>query len=241
MQLKYKRISLKLSGEALGCGNCVLDFRAVDAIAAQIAQLTSAGVQVGVTLGGGNIWRGRDCGELDRNKADQMGMLSTVINSIAVADALRRMGVKCTVLSSVPMPTVCDSFTSERAIAALEDGHVVMFAAGSGLPFFSTDMAAALKAAEISADALLLAKNVDGVYTADPKVKADAEFLPRLTYDEAIVRNIRAMDTATITLCRDQNIPVRVFALQDEGNILSVCRGGDVGTTIEKQNSFSEI
>ncbi len=232
MELKYRRVSLKLSGEAMGGGD-VVDFDAVERIAADIQMLNSAGVQVGVTIGGGNIWRGRSAGDMDRNKADQMGMLATAINSLAMEAALTHLGVPCKVLSSLPMERVCDTFTSQRAEEAFAAGKVVLFACGSGLPFFSTDTAAALKAAETHADVLLLAKNVDAVYSADPNVVPDAERFSHLTYDEVIERDLKATDLTAITLCREQKIPILVFAMKEAGNILRAVRGEDVGTLID--------
>ena len=232
MELRYKRISLKLSGEALAGAENMIDFCALESMAEQIGKLSAAGVEVGVTIGGGNIWRGRDSGEFDRNKADQMGMLATVINALALADALKRAGTDYVVLSSIAIPAVCDQFRADKADEALSAGKVVIFAGGSGLPFFSTDTAAAMRAAETGADALLLAKNVDTIYTADPKTVPDARPLPRLTYDEAIALNLKALDAASIVLCRDNAIPIRFFAASDAGNILKICAGEDIGTTI---------
>lgn len=232
MELKFKRVSLKLSGEAMG-GKEAVDFDAVERIAADIKTLNDAGVQVGVTIGGGNIWRGRSSGEMDRNKADQMGMLATAINSLAMEDALRRAGVPCKVLSSLPMEKVCDTFTSQRAEEAFAAGKVVIFACGSGLPFFSTDTAAALKAAETRADVLLLAKNVDAVYSADPNLVKDAVRYSHLRYDEVIEQDLKATDLTAITLCREQHIPILVFAMKENGNILKAVCGEDVGTLID--------
>lgn len=230
--VQYKRISLKLSGEALG-GADVIDFAGIHKVAVEIKILREAGAQVGLTLGGGNIWRGRSSGTMDRNRADQMGMLATVINSLAMEAALREIGVPCRVLSATPMERVCDTFTSQRAEAAFAAGEVVVFAAGTGLPFFSTDTAAALKAAETGADVLLLAKNVDGVYSADPKLDPKATRYSHLTYDEVINRDLKATDITAITLCRERHIPILVFAIREEGSILRAAEGADVGTLID--------
>ncbi len=230
--IKYKRISLKLSGEALG-GAEVIDFEAARKIAAEIKTLHEAGVEIGVTLGGGNIWRGRSSGSMDRNRADQMGMLATVINSLAMEAVLAEIGVPCKVLSETPMERVCDVFTAQRAMRELAAGFVVLFAAGTGHPFFSTDTAAALKAAEIGADALLLAKNVDGVYSDDPKRNGSAARFSHLTYDEVISRDLKATDITAITLCRERRIPILVFAIREEGSILRAASGGEVGTLID--------
>ncbi len=230
--IKYKRISLKLSGEALG-GAEVVDFEAARSVAREIKALREAGVELGVTLGGGNIWRGRSSGNMDRNRADQMGMLATIVNSLAMEAVLLEEGVPCKVLSATPMERVCDTFTSQRAEAAFAAGQVVLFAAGTGLPFFSTDTAAALKAAEIGADALLLAKCVDGVYSDDPKRNGHASRFSRLSYDEVIARDLRATDITAITLCRERNIPIVVFAMREAGSILRAASGEDVGTLID--------
>lgn len=230
--IKFKRISLKLSGEALGNSE-VIDFEAVKRIAIEIKTLRDAGVEVGVTLGGGNIWRGRSSGAMDRNRADQMGMLATVINSLAMEAVLNELGVPCKVLGATPMERVCDTFTSARAEEEFAAGKVLIFAAGTGLPFFSTDTAAALKASETGADALFLAKNVDGVYSDDPKRNPDAMRFTHLSYDEVITKNLQATDITAITLCRERRIPIVVFAIKEEGSILRAAKGSDVGTLID--------
>ena len=232
--LKYKRISLKLSGEALGGGKETVDFHKVEAAARQIQALHAMGVEVGVTLGGGNIWRGRSSGEMDRNRADQMGMLATVINSLALQDCLIKLGVPALVLSSVEMPRIADGYTSRGAQAALAAGRVVIFAGGSGVPFFSTDTAAALKAAEIGADAMLLAKNVDAVYSADPRTNPGALRYTHLSYEKVLQENLQATDQTAIALCREQHIPILVFAMAEPENILRAVRGEDVGTLIDE-------
>jgi len=231
-ELKYRRVSLKLSGEALG-GKDVLDLTEVRAIAERIAELHKLGVQVGVTCGGGNIIRGgRSGASMERNRADHMGMLATVINSLALCDALEKLAVPTAVLSSVTMTRICDTFSARAAEQALSSGKVVIFAGGSGSPFVTTDTAAALRAAEIHADALLLAKNVDAVYSADPNQDAKALRYSSLTYDEVIDKNLRATDLTAITLCRDNNIPILVFALQEGDNMVKVVRGENPGTLI---------
>ena len=232
MELKYKRVSLTLSGEAMG-GSDTVDFEAVERIAADIKTLNDAGVQVGVTIGGGNIWRGRSAGDMDRNKADQMGMLATVINSLAVQDCLLKLGVPAVVMSSIDMPRIADSYSSRAAHAALDAGKVVIFAGGSGLPFFSTDTAAALKAAEIGADAMLLAKNVDAIYSDDPKKNPNAIRYSHLTYDEVIERELKATDLTAITLCKEQNIPILAFAMADPDNVVKAVQGESIGTLID--------
>lgn len=230
--IRYKRISLKLSGEALSGKGDVLDFAAVGKVARQLKLLWENGVEIGVTVGAGNIWRGRSAGEMDRNRADHMGMLATIINSLALQDALEKLGVPSVVMSSVEVPRFCESYTSRGALSALAAGKVLLFAAGSGLPFFSTDTAAALKAAEIKADALLLAKNVDGVYSADPRSDPSAVRYERLSYKEVVERELHATDLTSVTLCLEQKIPILVFSMKEEGSILRVVRGENVGTVI---------
>lgn len=238
--LKYKRISLKLSGEAMGYDEHTdkakvgaIDFDKVEQIAAQVKALHDLGVQVGVTLGGGNMWRGRTSGEMDRNRADQMGMLATLINSLAMQDALCALGVPCVVMSMVDVPRAAESYTSRHALAALDAGKVVVFAGGSGCPFFSTDTAAALKACEIKADALLLAKNIDHVYSADPRVDKTAVPYTHLSYAEVIEKQLRATDLTAITLCRENHIPIIAFGMADAKNVLRAVRGESVGTRID--------
>ncbi len=230
--LKYRRISLKLSGEAMG-GAEPIDFQAVESVAREIQALSLAGVEVGITIGGGNMWRGRSSGNMDRNRADQMGMLATAVNSLAMEAALKELGVPVKVFSSIPMETVCESFTAERADEAMKAGQVTIFACGSGRPFFSTDTAAALKAAEIGAQALFLAKNVDAVYSADPHKDPCAVRYTRISYDEVIQKGLQATDLTAITLCREQGIPIVVFALKEKGAILRAARGEETGTLID--------
>lgn len=238
--LKYKRVSLKLSGEAMGYDDHTdkqrigaLDFDKVERIAAQIARLHALGVQVGVTLGGGNIWRGRSSGSMDRNRADHMGMLATIINALAVQDTLLQMNVPCKVLSAVPVPLVADNYSARSAQVTLNEGKIVIFAGGSGCPFFSTDTAAALKACEIGADALLLAKNIDYVYSADPRKDANAVPYKHLSYDRVIAEHLQATDLTAITLCRENKIPIIAFAMADAENVVKVVTGVEAGTRID--------
>ena len=233
--LQYRRISLKLSGEAMGGNGETLDFEKVEKIACQLRRLQEYGVETGVTIGGGNIWRGRSGGEMDRNRADHMGMLATVINSLALQDCLVRMGVPTLVLSSVDMPRIVESYSSRAALTALSVGKIVIFAGGSGLPYFSTDTAAALKAAEINADALFLAKNVDAIYSADPKLDHDAVRYSHLSYDQVIAKGLKAADLTAITLCKEQNIPVLAFAMAEEDNIIRAVKGEQIGTLIDNK------
>ena len=233
MEALYNRVLLKLSGEALGGDDSPVDFDAVAAVAKQVGALHRLGVQLGVVVGGGNIWRGRSSGKMDRNRADHMGMLATAINALALCDALEKEQVPCTVLSAVEMNRFCDAYTFRSAQTALQDEKVVIFACGTGSPFFSTDTAAALRAAEIHADALLLAKNVDAVYSADPKLDPSAVRYAHLSYDEVIQKNLHATDLTAITLCREVGIPILLFSMREERNILDVICGGDAGTRID--------
>ncbi len=210
----YKRVLIKVSGEALSSEQAVISRETVLSTARKIKTIREKGVQIGVVVGGGNIMRGRSAEGMERNRADHMGMLATAINALALSDALEQAGVSCTVLSAVEMERFCDTFTSRAAKKALDDGTVVVFACGSGCPFFSTDTAAALRAAEIGADALLLAKNVDAVYSADPKTDPNAVKYDRISYDRVVAENLHATDLTAITLCKEQGIPIRVFALE---------------------------
>lgn len=225
----YHRVLLKISGEALSSDTSALCGETIAETAEKLAVLQKRGVQIGVVVGGGNIMRGRSAGGMERNRADHMGMLATAINALALQDALERLGVPCVVLSAVEMPRFCDTYTSRTARAHLSDGKVVVFACGSGCPFFSTDTAAALRAAEIGADVLLLAKNVDAVYSADPKTNPDAVRYSALTYDKVVTDNLHATDLTAVTLCKEQRIPIHVFALEE---ILNVFEQSGIGTYI---------
>ena len=210
----YQRVLIKVSGEALSSGQAVVSRETVSATAKMLKSVWEKGVQIGVVVGGGNIMRGRSAEGMERNRADHMGMLATAINALALSDALEQAGVPCVVQSAVEMERFCDTFSSRAARKALAEGAVVIFACGSGCPFFSTDTAAALRAAEIGADALLLAKNVDAVYSADPKTDPNAVKYDRISYDRVVTENLHATDLTAITLCKEQGIPIRVFALE---------------------------
>ncbi len=225
----YQRILLKISGEALSSDTSALCEETIAQTAEKLAVLQKRGVQIGVVVGGGNIMRGRSAAGMERNRADHMGMLATAINALALQDALEQTGIPCVVLSAVEMPRFCDTYTSRTANAQLSDGKVVIFACGSGCPFFSTDTAAALRAAEIGADALLLAKNVDAVYSADPKTNPDAMRYSTLSYDRVITDGLHATDLTAITLCKEQSIPIHVFALEE---ILNIFEQSGIGTYI---------
>lgn len=226
----YQRVLLKISGEALSSAERPVCFEKIERTAADIQKLHAAGIQVGVVTGGGNIMRGRDTVAQDRSRMDNMGMLATAINALALQDCLIRLGVPCVVMSAVAMHRFCEEFTARGAVEALESGKVVLFAAGSGCPYFSTDTASALRALEIKADALLLAKNIDAVYSADPKKDPNAKRYDHLTYEKVLKDNLQATDLTAITLCREQKLPILVFALKE---IERVAAGEAVGTRID--------
>ena len=231
----YKRILMKLSGEALKSGADIFDFDKVRQIAEVIRDMRATGTQIGIVIGAGNIWRGRQgpAAHMDAVSADQMGMLGTVINCICVADALRQAGVDAVVQSAVDMNRFCEPFNAMTARRHLDEGRVVLFAAGSGNPFFSTDTAVALRAIEMQADAILMAKNIDGVYSADPRTNPDARLIRDITYREALAQGLKVMDAAAFTLCAENNVPmVRVFGLDDPQNLVRVLEGSDMGTFV---------
>ena len=210
----YKRVMLKISGEALsGANGFGFDFEVVGRIAREVKTLVDMGVEVGLVVGGGNIWRGRTGEGMDRTTADHMGMLATCINALALQDALEGIGVMTRVQTAIEMKEIAEPFIRRRAVRHLEKGRVVIFGAGSGNPYFSTDTAAALRAAEIEADVILLAKNVDGVYDKDPNKFADAKKYDKLTYMEVIEQGLQVMDTTATTLCMDNIIPILVFGI----------------------------
>ena len=232
----YKRVMLKISGEALsGANGFGFDFDVVGRIAREVKTLVDMNVEVGLVVGGGNIWRGRTGEGMDRTTADHMGMLATCINALALQDALEGIGVKTRVQTAIEMKEIAEPFIRRRAVRHLEKGRVVIFGAGSGNPYFSTDTAAALRAAEIEADVILLAKNVDGVYDKDPNKFADAKKYDTLTYMEVIEQGLQVMDTTATTLCMDNNIPILVFGLEGDGNIKRAMLGEKIGTIVSKK------
>lgn len=234
MEPKYKRVLLKLSGEALaGEKGSGLDHNMVARVADQVAYLIEQKVEVGLVIGGGNFWRGRTSEHMDRATADHMGMLATVINALAIQDALDQINVQNRVLSAIDMRQIAEPYIKRRAIRHLEKGRVVIFAAGLGSPFFSTDTTAALRAAEIDADIILLAKKVDGVYSDDPSKNPDAIRYDRLTYKQIIDQGLGVMDQTAATLCMENNIPIMVFALKDTDNIRRVISGETIGTIVK--------
>lgn len=235
--VKYKRILLKISGEALaGEAHRGLDFTVINSVCDVIKQCTQLGVQVGIVIGGGNFWRGVKDGadKMQRSHADAMGMLATVMNSIAVADALVKQGVDARVLSAVEMNKYCEYFTRDVADRYLNEGKVVFFAGGTGNPYFTTDTGAVLRGVEIEADAILLAKNVDGIYSADPVVDPSAIKFDKLTYDEVLARHLKATDTTAMTLAMDNHMTLVCFALKDPKNIIRVVCGENIGTIVEE-------
>ena len=233
---KYKRILLKLSGEALtGSEKFGIDPRILDQLALEIGQLVGIGVQVGIVVGGGNLFRGAalQSAGLDRVTGDHMGMLATVMNALALRDALERSNIATQVMSSIPMSGVVDHYDRRKAIRALSNGDVVIFCAGTGNPFFTTDSAACLRGIEVDAELVMKATKVDGVYSADPMKVSDAVKYQELSYDEVLDKKLEVMDLTAICLCRDHRMPVRVFKMEDRGALLSIVRGGQEGTLIQ--------
>lgn len=231
----YKRVLLKLSGEALGSEGALFDFEKVRRVAEVIRRMRAMGVEIGIVIGAGNIWRGRQgpAAHMDAVTADQMGMLGTVINCLCMADALRQAGVDAVVQSAVDMNRFAEPFNAMAARRHLSEGRVVLFAAGSGNPFFSTDTAVALRAIEMQVDAILMAKNIDGVYTADPHKDPTATLIKDITYADALSRGLKVMDASSFALCAENRVPmVRVFGLDTPENLISVLDGGDMGTFV---------
>jgi len=232
---RYKRVLLKLSGEVLAGGEGFgISPPVIGDIAEQIRGITNLGVQVGIVIGGGNIFRGLAAAHLgmDRVNADSMGMLATVINGLALQDCLEKLGVPTRVMSAVHVMQVAEPYIRRRAIRHLEKGRVIILAAGTGNPFFTTDTAASLRAVEIGAEVILKATKVDGVYTADPEQDASAEFLKEISFKEVLTRGLRVMDATAISLCMENNIPIVVFKMDDERNLRRVLMGEDVGTLV---------
>ena len=231
---RYKRILLKLSGEALSTKETILSFDFIRKIGGVIQKCLDSGVQIGIIVGAGNIWRGRQGEDMNRVRADQMGMLATVINSIALQDAFTRMGIPTHVMTAIDMKGVSESFSASGAIRLLEEGNVVIFGGGTGSPFFSTDTAAALRAAEIEADAILMAKNIDGIYSADPNVVKGTVKYDSITYKEILDKQLKALDLSATTFCMENDILVYAFGLKDPENIYRVVMGEKIGTEIHK-------
>ena len=233
----YKRILVKVSGEVLmGDSAFGIDMGTVEAVARDLKQVADSGVELCLVIGGGNIFRGLAGAAkgMERASADYMGMLATVMNALAMQDALERIGVSTRVQSAIPMPTVCEPLIRRRAERHLEKGRVVIFAAGTGNPFFTTDSGAALRAAEMKCDALFKGTSVDGVYTADPKKDKTAERFDHLTYHDVLSRDLKVMDASAISLMRENGIPIVVFSIRERGNLMNVLRGEGVHTVISE-------
>ncbi len=233
---KYNRVILKLSGEALsGDAGSGFDFDVIGQVADQVIEVAKLGVQIGITVGGGNIWRGRSGVGMDRTTADHMGMLATVINALAMQDALENKGMETRVLSAIEMRQIAEPYIRRRAMRHLEKGRVVIFGCGTGNPYFSTDTAAALRAAEVEADLILLAKNVDGVYDSDPKKNANAKKYDFISYIDVINQGLDVMDTTAVSLCMDNKIPIVCFGVDEKDGIKRVIMGEDIGTKISSR------
>ncbi|MBK7540253.1 MAG: UMP kinase [Candidatus Competibacteraceae bacterium] len=234
----YKRILLKLSGEALmGEGDFGIDTEVLARIAGEVGQLSRLGVGVGMVIGGGNLFRGAGLAKagMDRVTADHMGMLATVMNSLAMQDTLERLGVFTRVMSAVRVNQVCEDYIRRRAIRHLEKGRVVIFAAGTGNPFFTTDSAASLRAIEINAEVMIKATKVDGIYSADPFKDPTAVRYDRLTYDEALARKLQVMDATAIVMCREHDLPLKVFNINRHGDLVRIVCGDNLGTSVVRE------
>lgn len=234
MEIAYKRILLKISGEVLAGGKGMgIDYDTVLNICSAVKECVDMGVEVGLVVGGGNFWRGRSSGDMDRTRADHIGMLATVMNSLALADALEHLKVPVRVQTAIAMQQIAEPYIRNRAVRHLEKGRVVIFGCGTGNPFFTTDTAAALRALEIDADIMFKATNVDGVYDKDPNKFEDAKKYDTLSFDEILSHDLRVMDGTAASLCRDNSIPILVFNLDDPQNIVKAIKGENVGTVVK--------
>ena len=232
---KYKRVLLKLSGEALSAGkDGILDFDFITSVAEVLKKCVNDGIEVGIIVGAGNIWRGRQGGSMDRVRADHMGMLATTINALALQDTFIQNGLDAVVMTAVEMKALADPYVTRDAISALEAGKVVIFGGGLGSPFFSTDTAAALRAAEIKADAILMAKNIDGVYSADPKKDPNAVRFDEISYKDVLAKELKALDLTAAAFCMDNDIRAYAFELKDPMNIYRVAMGEKIGTELHR-------
>lgn len=232
---KYKRVLLKLSGEALAGNNKMgYDFSIVTDICEKIKTLVENGVEVGIVVGGGNFWRGRSSGTMDRTIADHMGMLATVMNSLAVSDTLKSMGIGCAVMTPIHMSPIAEPFVKDKAVEYLNSGKAVVFGCGTGSPFFSTDTTATLRAAEINADLILKATMVDGVYDSDPKKKPDAKKYDKLTFTQVLKDGLGVMDSTAASMCRDNNLKLLVFDMTKSENIVKAVMGENIGTLVSE-------
>lgn len=234
MQLKYKRVLIKISGEAMaGEQRFGLDFDTVLNVCKSIKECVNLGAEVAVVVGGGNFWRGRSSGKMDRTRADHMGMLATVINALALGDALEQLEVPVRVQTAISMQQIAEPYIRNKAVRHLEKGRVVVFGCGTGNPFFSTDTAAALRAAEIDADIIFKATNVDGVYDSDPKLNSDCKKYDELHYIDVLNQGLHVMDSTAASLCMDNDIPILVFNLDDPNNIVRAICGETIGTIVK--------
>lgn len=233
MSIAYKRVLLKLSGEALSGKDGIINYEYIQEIGKVVRRCLDEGAEIAIVVGAGNIWRGRQGFDMDRVRADQMGMLATVINSLAIQDAFISVGVDTVVMSAVEMNTFADQYTTRGAVKALSEGKVVVFGAGTGNPFFSTDTGAALRACEIGAEAILMAKNIDGIYTADPKKDPTAVKLTETTYDYILANHLNAIDATASSLCQENNMHLCVFGLDKSENIYEVITGNNCGTVVK--------
>ena len=236
-EIKYRRVLLKVSGEALaGEAHRGLDFDVIGSVCDAVRECVQLGVQVGIVIGGGNFWRGtKDAGDhMERTRADHMGMLATVINCLAVADSLEQRGVSVRVQTAIEMRAIAEPYIRGKAMRHLEKGRVVIFGCGTGNPYFSTDTGAVLRAAEIGADAILLAKNIDGVYDDDPAKNPNAKKFDTISYDEVLARHLAVMDSTATSLSMDNHIPIVLFALKDPQNIVRVIKGEKIGTIVKE-------
>jgi uridylate kinase len=237
--MSYRRILLKLSGEALmGQGSHGIDPQVIQRLAREIQAVVSQGVQLGLVIGGGNLLRGASLAEQGMNRVtgDHMGMLATVMNALAMQDTLQQLGMDCRVMSALSMNDVCESYTARESIRHLQQGRVVIFAAGTGNPFFTTDSAASLRAIEIGADLMLKATKVDGVFTADPVTNPDATLYERISYDDALAQKLGVMDATALVLCSEHDMPLRVFNVFEAGHLGRIIDGQDIGTLVQQEN-----
>ncbi len=234
MTPKYKRILLKLSGESLaGAEKHGIDFDTVLKFCEPIKKLNEMGVEIAIVVGGGNFWRGRSSGKMDRTRADHMGMLATVINALGICDALEQLGLEVRVQTAIAMQQVAEPYIRNRAIRHLEKGRILVFGCGTGNPFFSTDTAAALRAAEIEADIIFKATMVDGVYDSDPKLNPNAKRYDHISFQEVLNNDLKVMDSTAAAICKDNHLPIMVFSLDNPDNIVAAVCGEDVGTLVD--------
>ena len=236
MDIRYKRVLLKLSGEAF-CGNrgYGLDLETISNIAKDLREIVSHGVQIAVVIGGGNFWRGREAAQMDRTTADTIGMIATVINALALQEALEKIGITTRIQSAIEMKSVAEPFIIRRALRHLEKGRVVIFAGGTGNPYFTTDTTAALRALEVGAEVILKATLVDGVYDKDPKKHGDAIKFDEVRYLDVLQRGLKVMDSTAVSLCMDNKIPIYVFNINEQGNVMKILKGEKVGTLVKEE------